>query len=80
MFPEYDTLKNFYFIEVLLIEQMVKNPPEIPETWVPSQLKSPGRECSCSTFLPAESTWMDESGDVHKLLDKAELLSTHTHS
>ena len=60
----------FQYSWASLVAQMVKNPPAMQETWVPSlSLEDPWRKAWQPTvlFLPGESPWTEEPGRLQSM-------------
>ena len=63
-------VKNVQRVRASLVAQLVKNPPAMWETWVPSlDWEDPLEEGMATTpvFLPGESPWTEEPGGLQSV-------------
>ena len=63
-------VKNVQRVRAFLVAQLVKNPPAMWETWVPSLAwEDPLEEGMATTpvFLPGESLWTEEPGRLQSV-------------
>ena len=63
-------VKNVQRVRAFLVAQLVKNPPAMWETWVPSLgWEDPLEEGMATTpvFLPGESLWTEEPGRLQSV-------------